>query len=63
MARKNRKGGNKVKVTREVFALAVVASHRAALRNQEDGNYLPGRVFGSRRITGRMLKALKAQAA
>lgn len=63
MARKNRTGRKQVKVTREVFALAVVASQRAALAQDEQAAYLPGRVFGSRRITGRMLKALKAQAA
>lgn len=63
MGRKNHKGSRHVKVTREVYALAVVASHRASLAGIEDGDFLPGRVFGSRRITPRMLKALRAQAA
>lgn len=63
MGRKNSGNGRRVRVTREVYALAVTAAHRAAEQEQEHPNYLPSRVFGSRRISRRMYKALKAQAA
>ena len=62
MARKNHKSSRNVTVTREVFALAAVASQRAALAADPQAGYLAGKVFGSRRITRRMLKTLKAQA-
>lgn len=59
MPRRNSTSNRRVRVTREVFALAAVAAHRAA--QQEQGEFLPDRVMGSRRISRRMLKALKAQ--
>jgi hypothetical protein len=62
MARKNHKSSRNVTVTREVYALAAIASQRAALDQDPEAGYLAGKVFGSRRITRNMLKALRSQA-
>lgn len=62
MGRKNHGNGRNIKVTREVIAMAALAAYRAD-QHDPDAMLLPGRVFGSRRITGRMLKALRGQVA
>lgn len=62
MARKNHSSGRRIRVTREVYALAALAAYRAG-ESDPDGLYLPNRVASSRRVSRRMLKALKAQAA
>lgn len=62
MARKNHGTNRRIKVNREVYALAALAAHRACDRHPDE-LYLPNRVAGSRRVSRRMLKALKAQAA
>lgn len=59
MGRKNSTGNRRVKVTRELYAMAQVAAQRAAYDGSDDR--LAGRVAGSRRISRRMLKALRAQ--
>lgn len=63
MARKNHTKGNRIKVTREVYALATLAAYRADASVEQGGDFLPGKVMGSRRISRRMLKALREQAA
>jgi hypothetical protein len=62
MPRRNSGNSKRINVTREVYALAAVAEHRARLDGREDEN-LPGKVFGSRRITRAMYRALKGQVA
>lgn len=62
MGRKNHKSSGQVQVTREVYALAVLAQHRAEQEMVEGEYSLPVAVFGQRRITRRMAKALRAQA-
>lgn len=61
MGRKNSTGNRRIRVTREVYAMAQVAAQRAAYEGSDDRLAL--RVAGSRRVSQRMLKALKAQAA
>ena len=63
MARKNHPKGNRINVTREIAALAMLATYRADAAMEQGGDFLPGKVMGSRRISRRMLKALKEQAA
>lgn len=60
MGRKHTSGNRRIKVTRELYAMAQVAAQRAAYEGGDDRLAL--RVAGSRRISRRMLKALKAQA-
>ena len=60
MARKNHPKVRYVKVTREVVALAALAQQRMDAHDREFR--LSARVMGSRRITGRMTRALRAQA-
>lgn len=61
MGRKNSTGNRRIRVTREVYAMAQVAAQRASYEGSDDRLAL--RVAGSRRVSQRMLKALKAQAA
>lgn len=63
MARKNHRNSKRIVVTREVASLAALAMYRADARQEQGTDFLPGRVMGSRRISRRMLKALREQAA
>lgn len=59
MGRKNTTSNRRIKVTRELYAMAQVAAQRASREGSDDRLAL--RVAGSRRVSRRMLKALKAQ--
>lgn len=61
MPRRNSRTSKRVKVTPHVYAMASIVAQRARERQEEQVGFLAGRVLGSRVVTRRMVRALKAQ--